>query len=340
LEIGETYWKPYSEKGLDDKTARIYGMITNLDGNVGRLLATLSQSGVEQNTIVIFLTDNGPAFGGVERYNAGMRGQKGTVYEGGIRVPCFVRWPGVIPSGKAVDRLAAHIDLLPTILNACRLSPPAKVRLDGRSLLPLILNEGVGWPDRVLFFQWHRGDEPQPFKNCAVLTQRYKLVNGSEFYDLEADPGEKNDMAGENPERVQRLRAGYEAWFDQVGRPRGYAPPRIVLGTSHENPAVLTRQDWRGAESWRDGQLGYWEVRVARPGRYQFKAEFPESDAPTEARFALNGVTLQQSLDRGPGTCVFPAAHVPSGDGRLETSIMLNGKPAGPRWVSIERLPD
>jgi arylsulfatase A-like enzyme len=127
LQVADEYSAPYLAMGLDEETAKTYAMITNIDDNVGRLFAALDELGLDRNTIVIFLTDNGPAFGGVERYNAGMRGQKGTVYEGGIRVPCFVRWPGVIPSGKAVDRLAAHIDLLPTILNACRVSPPAMI---------------------------------------------------------------------------------------------------------------------------------------------------------------------------------------------------------------------
>src|SRR5262249_50738930 len=154
--------------------------------------------------IVIFLTDNGPAR---PRYNAGLRGYKGTVYEGGIRVPCYMRWPGHFPAGRVVDRLAAHIDIFPTLLEACRVDMPRNLRIDGRSLMPL-LGGGADAerPDRPLFFQGHRGDAPQPDRAFAARSQRYKLVRREapaanptppklELFDLENDPGEEHDIA-------------------------------------------------------------------------------------------------------------------------------------------------
>ena len=111
------------------------------------------------------------------RFNAGLRGLKGTVYEGGIHVPCFIRWPGQLAAGRVVDRIAAHIDMVPTLLEACGVAPPAGVRLDGKSLLPLLRGGPEdAWPDRTLFFQWHRGDRPEPGRAFAARSQQYKLL--------------------------------------------------------------------------------------------------------------------------------------------------------------------
>lgn len=167
LEVAEELVAPYRAMGLDDVTARIYGMIRNVDDNVGKLLGHLKERGLEENTMVIFMTDNGPQ---QKRYNAGLRGLKGTTYEGGIRVPFFVRWPGKIEAGTVVDRLAAHIDVTPTLLEATGTKTVAK--MDGRSLLPLVTDKKAKetWSDRTVFIQWHRGDEPRAFENSAVCT--------------------------------------------------------------------------------------------------------------------------------------------------------------------------
>jgi arylsulfatase A-like enzyme len=337
-QVEERYWKPYADQGMDERTARIYGMIANIDENVGRLLDTLDRLKIADNTIVVFMTDNGPACGKTPRYNAGMRGGKGSVYEGGIRVPCFVRWPGRIAPNSEVPTLAAHIDFLPTVLEACGLTPPADAQLDGRSLWPLLKGEKPEWPDRTLFIQWHRGDAPEAFRDCAAITQQYKLVNGRELYDLQADPAESKDIAADHPDIVQRLRAEYEAWFKDVSSTRGYDPPRIVLGTPHENPSVLTRQDWRGPGGWGDGDAGYWEVNVAEAGRYRVTVQFSRKVTGSEAVFRLNGVELQQSVDKDTNRCTFPETELPAGDGRLETWIALTGeKRSGAERVWVER---
>jgi arylsulfatase A-like enzyme len=241
LEISDAYVEPYKAMGLDETTAKVYGMITNIDDNVGRLLAALEDAGVADNTLVIFMTDNGGQMPrDAQRYNAGLRGTKGTVYEGGIRVPCFLRLPGQIEPGRDVDGLAAHIDLAPTILQACKVSTDATEAMDGSSRWHS-LAPGETRPaapaqrdDEPRVLQWHRGDVPEPFRASAVVEQRFKLVNGEELYDLEADPGEQNDLAAAHPEEVARLRAYYEAWFADVSEGHNYAPPRIHLGTRHE----------------------------------------------------------------------------------------------------------
>src|SRR5262249_40933444 len=143
----------------------------NIDMNFARLLGKMPE-----NTLVVFLTDNGP--GGV-RWNAGLRNRKGTTYDGGIRVPFYVRWPGQLAAGRKVDTPSAHIDITPTVLEACRGVPPKGVAFDGRSVVPLLKGEKVDWPERHLFFQWHRGDLPEMGRAFAARGPRYKLVQAA-----------------------------------------------------------------------------------------------------------------------------------------------------------------
>ncbi|MGH8245686.1 MAG: arylsulfatase, partial [Gammaproteobacteria bacterium] len=259
LQVPDNYYLPYSKLNLgpsefpaigrsiggntpQDVTARVYGMVTNIDDNLGRLFAKLDELKLSRDTIVIFLTDNGPQ---QNRYNSGLRDRKSSVYEGGIRVPFFVRWPGVLRGGLKVDRIAAHIDVAPTLLDLCGIKRPDF--LDGISLSPLLKQQAEKWADRSLYIQYHRGDEPELHRAFAVQTQQYKLVQplGAgpekraskaefELYDIAQDPFEFNNLAARRPDIVSRMRAGYEAWFREVGSTRGYAPSRIFLGTVHE----------------------------------------------------------------------------------------------------------
>ena len=273
----------------EDKIARVYAMVTNIDANVGRLLEAVESRGIAGSTIVVFLTDNGPAFA---RYNAGLRGLKGTVYEGGIRVPCYVRWPGHFPAGRVVDRIAAHIDIMPTLLDACGVAAGTEPRLDGLSLLPLLRGEPVAsWPDRTIYLQWHRGDAPEMGRAFAARSQRFKLLRAEgpakgprpplELYDIEHDPFELHDLAATQPEMVNRMYLRYLDWFRDVCGTRGFEPVRIRIGDPRENPTLLTRQDWRV----RDLALpGHWELDVARPGRYDVTIHVSETTAPTEIR--------------------------------------------------------
>jgi len=337
LQIAEEYVEPYRAMGLEEETAKVYGMITNIDDNVGRLMKKLSALGVAQDTIVIFLTDNGAQGSRHQpsRYSANQRGRKGSVYEGGIHVPCFVRWPAALEGGKAIDRIAAHIDLLPTFLDACGVACPDELHLDGRSLMPLLAGEATAWPDRSLFFQWHRGDEPEPFRACAVRTQRYKLVDGKELYDLLADLGEQEDVAGQHPDVVAKLRAEYEAWFKDVSETRGYAPPRILLGAPQENPVTLTRQDWRGAQGWSDRDLGHWEVDVVQGGLYDCTLRFTPVRTDTTVTLKLGGLRQQQQVAKGSEACVFREMPLDAGPGRLEAILRFNGRSAGVRYVDV-----
>jgi len=336
LEIDERYVAPYRTAGVGEGAARVYGMIANIDENAGRVMDLLAKRDIERDTIVIFMTDNGatPAEN-AERYNAGMRGWKGSVYEGGIRVPFFIRWPGVLEAGRDIYRIAAHIDVLPTLLALCGAPVPEEVRLDGRSLAPLLLGAGGDWPDRYLFSQWHRGDAPEPFRQCAALNQRYKLVDGKELYDLENDPAEARDIAPDYPRIVQEIRAAYEAWFEDVCSTRGFAPMRIHLGTPHENPTVLTRQDWRNTEGWDKQHVGHWEVLVATEGEYDLLLQFPPAAEGSKARFRLGDTERSVPLTPGATSCAFESVPLQAGDGQLEAFLEQGGNREGVRYVDV-----
>jgi arylsulfatase A-like enzyme len=339
---------PIAAKFDPDTTAKIYAMVENIDQNVGRLLKKLDELKLAENTIVIFTTDNGPQ---QPRYNAGLRGLKGSVYEGGIRVPFYVRWPGKLEAGKQLDAIAAHIDVAPTLLEACAVKRPDNVRFDGVSLWSH-LRGGPAPTGRTLFFQWHRGDEPVLHRAIAVRTQRWKLVQMEgaaakplkepryELFDIPADPYEQKDVAKANPDIVRELLKEYEVWFKDVSGTRGYAPPRIVVGTKHENPTVFTRQDWRGPRAmWNPKDLGHWEVEVAESGTYEVKLLFPPLEQDGEAGLSLGNVGVKGiALKKGAREATMTLKNVSRGPARLEPWLGVGDTKWGPLYVEVRRL--
>jgi arylsulfatase A-like enzyme len=329
-EAGDGHSLPASIRA--DVTARVYAMVSNIDANVGRLLDKLDTLGIARETIVVFLTDNGPQ---QPRFNAGMLDRKGSVHEGGIRVPCFVRWPGVIESGRVVEKIAGSIDLTPTILEACGVSKPESVGFDGRSVLPLLKGDAVAWPDRTLYFQWHRGDVPQLHRAFAARSDRYKLVQPKgfeplplpalphyELFDMVIDAKEQDDIARSHPEIVESMLQGYEAWFRDVGSTRNFAPPRIHLGSPVEDPATLTRQDWRGeATAWEPGdEMGGWDVEVVGPGTYDLEIIYVQGGGGI-VHVELAGVTRLVEIARGSRSCRAEGFELRPGPGRLRAWV-------------------
>jgi len=333
-----------------DSVAKVYGMVENIDDNIGRLLARLDELKLAKDTIVIFLTDNGPA---IPSYNAGMRQRKGSVYDGGIRVPFFVRWPGKFEAGRKIDRIAAHIDVMPTLLDLCGAAHPEKVKFDGTSLAPLLRGDKANWPDRTLHVQWHRGDVPELYRACAARSQRYKLVQAQgvaegkgplkpefQLFDMAADPLEEKDVARDHPEMVAKLKQGYEAWFKDVTSARDFkVPPRIYLGAPQEELTQLTRQDWRGPQAgWGARSAGYWEVRVDRAGTYEVTLRFPKLAAAGKAQFMLGDTKAEKDVAIGDTEVTFGQVKLAKGDGRLEAAILQGQDKAGPHYVDVRRV--
>jgi arylsulfatase A-like enzyme len=339
---------PLPERIDGDKVARVYAMVSNIDGNVGRVLAKLKALGLDRDTIVVFMTDNGPQ---QPRFNAGMRGLKGSPYDGGVRVPCFVRWPaGLGPaSGTYVDRVAAHIDVAPTLLDACRVPQPPGVAFDGVSLLPLLRGDvsNESWPERTLFFQWHRGDVPEAERAYGARSQRWKLVqpagaNGNDFqpryelYDLTAEPFESKNVAERHPDVVEEMRNGYQHWFEDVTATRAEGRPRIFVGTPHENPVVLTRQDWRGPRAgWGPKHQGHWDVLVAAAAPYEVTLHFPATEGAKSAHVRVGGVAVERPLEPGQTTVKFPAVKLAAGAAKVEAWLALGEETVGVHYVEV-----
>jgi len=342
------YSRDYEKQGLPPQTALFYGMITNIDENAGRLLGGLRDLGLEQNTIVVFMTDNGTsagylAAGGGAKwtgYNAGMRGIKLSPYEGGHRVPLWIRWPlGNIGGGQDVNRLTAHLDVLPTLAELAGLRHQPRLPLDGRSLVPLIRRRGA-WPDRVLVVQTHQQDEPRYLDNSAVMTERWRLINGAELYDVQADPGQQRDVAGAHRETMEWLRDVYREWYSDAAKHAGRPHCEIVLGSERENPTHLSCFDWHGDDAvpWDQSVIredrrvnGFWAVEAARSGRYEFtlRQRPPEVRYPidgTAARLAIDGTQAERPVAVGATEVRF-TAYLRKGSTRLQTWFC---GPAGP----------
>ena len=255
-QVPDRYFDPKKTAGLDNELASIYGMVENIDHNVGRLLRRLQELKLTDNTIVIFLTDNGP---NGHRYNGGMKGIKGSVDEGGMRVPCFVRWPGHIPPGEKIGSLAAHIDMLPTLVDLCGLPKPKTLPLDGISLANALRGKSASLPARTLFNHVAFTDNVSDLKPRpgTVRTDRYRLVwkdAQPELYDMQADPHQTRNIAAQQSEKTQQLADAYTRWFADVTQHLQPAPP-IPVGYPAGGTVVLNAPEARftGKIAYKEG---------------------------------------------------------------------------------------
>jgi len=264
-----------------------YGMITNIDENVGRTRKLLKKLGIHKNTIFIFTTDNGTARGR-EIYNAGMRGQKGSEYDGGHRVPFLVHWPrGGMASKREVDTLCHAVDIAPTLLDLIGAEAPAGYRFDGVSIKSLLAGkDGADWPERMLVTDSQRVRDPIKWKQSAVMSQGWRLVNGKELYHIDEDPAQEKDLFGKYPSRVAKMRAFYEAWWAEL-EPTFARTTELHLGHRDHPLVTLTSHDWiqEAYPPWNQAQNrnkqpvhprkrdlkheGHWAVKVLRGGTYE-----------------------------------------------------------------------
>ena len=227
--------KHFTDLGFAKSTAGFYGMIENIDENMGRLMARMEEWKLFENTVLIFMSDNGMTGGGSGRggkplgklpdgtpmmmYNAGMKGQKGSADEGGVRVPFFARWDGKFPAGRDVSYVSAHIDILPTLAEIAGAKIPED-QVEGRSLVPFLKNLKIKPKDRYLFThkaRWKTGSEPNDhqWKNFAVRSGRFRLV-GDQLFDMVEDPGQKKDVSAENPLAVKQMREAYDKFWKEA----------------------------------------------------------------------------------------------------------------------------
>ena len=279
--VPERYAAPYREAGLPEERARFYGMIANCDENMGRLFSKLSELGLHENTIVIFTSDHGTAAGfnpaTREGFNAGLRGVKGDVYDGGHQVNFFLRWKDHLPPERKIGHVTAHIDILPTLVDLCGLQCPAELEFDGCNLAPLLRGEATSLPERSVIIQLQAG-KPQKWHRTALLNGRWRLVNGGELYDVASDRGQKYDIAAEHPAVVATLRRQYDAWWESMDQAFSQSIA-IPVGAPHENPVLLSARDWHPTagrvpwmQRWIDNRAydanGYWFIEVLQTGCY------------------------------------------------------------------------
>ena len=268
---------PYRDQ-VKANEASFFGMIANIDQNLGRLDRYLHQNGLHENTILIFMTDNGTA-SGENVFNADMRGKKSSLYEGGHRVPFFVRWPdGNIQGGRDVEGLTRGTDLLPTLIDLCGLDLPDGLSFDGLSLAdPLQTGQPVS-TERISVVQFGHPNEGSwgytAEDQAAGMWQHWRLVNGHELYDVNTDPGQSNDLSADHPDIVSRLHDHYQAWWDGVGQNLDRYYP-LTIGTANENPMRLCSCDWAWVYADNQSNIrgcvmdsGTWHVEVAKEGRY------------------------------------------------------------------------
>jgi len=288
FQVPDKYFDKYKGKNLDDELATVYGMVENVDDNVGRLLKYLKDKNLEENTIVIFMTDNGP--NGL-RYNGVMRGIKGSVHEGGVRVPFFIKWPGKIKSQTVEETLTANIDIYPTLLELCKLEPIATKPLDGISFASLLLDRPSSLiENRKIFTNVNFMQIPASLNAGGFRDNQYRYVyeqNESQLYFLKVDPLEQNDLAKKEPQLTSKYELAYKQWFASATAELTYNNPVILSAKGLELPsyeAVLTTglkykeghgwaHDWIATWPSTNDSL-YWKIDCEKAGNYQLEIEY------------------------------------------------------------------
>ncbi|MCL2814134.1 MAG: arylsulfatase [Oscillospiraceae bacterium] len=286
-----------------------YGMIENIDENFGKLRALLKELEIEDDTLLVFMTDNGSSGSArldenqfvTRGYNAGMRGMKGSYYDGGHRVPCLMRWPGGKILNREVGEICFHIDFMPTLLDLCGIEPPEGAVFDGAPLGGLLRGDIQRLDgERVDFVQYRQYTEPPRKWENAVITREYRLINGRELYNIKKDPGQRRDISGSNPGMVEQMRALHEEWWREVA-PGLDDYCHIAIGSDMENPTRLDAMDVMGDVAWNQNQIaaaqistGKWNVDVCQTGRYRISLR----RWPEEFPLKISDICPQEELDK------------------------------------------
>ena len=280
---------PKKYQDMYKENVDFFGMITNIDDNFAALQEMLKDEGLEENTILIFTTDNGSA-GGTKYHTAGLRGGKGSQYDGGHRVPFIMRWPkGNFPKGVDVDQVTAHLDILPTFIDLLELEAPS-IEFDGSSLKPILYGDKTLLRNRTLVVENQRVVTPEKWRKTSVMTDRWRLVDDKELYDMKADRAQIKNVFQQYPEIVEQLRAEYEGFWSSTSKDH-HINSSIIIGSKKANPATLTAHDLMGASNWSQSGIiwkknkeGFWVVNVEKSGNYQISIR----RWPAESDLAIN----------------------------------------------------
>jgi arylsulfatase len=335
-----------TEKDKED-ARKVYAMVENIDDNIGRLMKKLDDLGIAKNTIVIFMTDNGPQ---QRRYVAGMRGRKGSVYRGGVRVPFYMKYPGDGKPHRIIEPTVANIDVLPTIADICGARVPDDRIIDGKSLMPLIDGERVDWSDRSLFFYWTRR-YPEIYTNMAIQRGNLKLVGNTnydapienfELFNIQKDPYELNNIIKDNIATALNLKEEMDHTYQELIKSENILyPPKIIIGAEEENPVILNRNDADGDRGiWsQESVFGKWNVRI-REGYYNIQFKFIKQIEANGSMLLETGPMIHKVENIMQSTDIIEMKNVklPEIECELIPFYEVGGKRIFPFWVEIEKI--
>jgi arylsulfatase A-like enzyme len=368
LNVAKKYSKPHVDKGIDEKLAIFYGMIDNLDENFGRLMTFLKKEGLDENTVILFTTDDGAQSAArsnsPDAWNMGMRGDKGSMEEGGHRVFSFLRWPGGdIGAGTDNNSLISVMDVYPTLLDLCVLQVPEDVELEGRSFKPYLKKQlSPENDDRPLFFYYFNPKKPDDRSKACVMWKNWRLLSGVNLYDIEKDRMQLYDVATDHPGIVKQMNAFFDA-HHAAGLKSIKKPVRFILGDSRAPTVELTSQDVyrgpKGPQAFSQSHArnltqahGPYKVTIATPGNYTFTlSRYPlytklpfgvgsrkmeEHDFAIEkVRLAIAGQTVEKSVIPKDTHASF-TLDLKKGDTDLETWLLGDGKDGVAYFVTVE----
>jgi len=343
--VADKYSAPY-KNNLAITNANFYGMIANIDENVGKLRSELKKMGLDENTILVYMSDNGTATGVkfntknevVSGYNAGMRGIKGSPYDGGHRVPLILHWPKAgIDKGKELSTLTSYIDFAPTILELCNVLPASNQTFDGKSLKPLILSTCANWPERILIVDNQREEFLIKGKQYVVMTDQWRMVGKNELYEIKNDVGQNKNVATEHPDVVEKLQFAYEQWWTETSQ-NGGKYSYVKLGSSYENPVRLnchSAHNEKGMPAWSQedvregkGDNGFWPVEVSIAGDYEFEL----CRWPKESKLKMDEVAPETPKVEGVEPLkmgrklIIKKAHIKIGDLEQKADVIPSAK--------------
>ena len=372
LQVADHYKQHHVDNGVNEKLAVFYGMVDNLDENVGRLSAFLKREGLDENTIILFTTDDGTQGAAISQtekpWFKGMRGTKGSREEGGHRVFCFLRWPVGLESGEN-ETIISVLDAYPTLLDLCGLKMPNDVKVEGRSFKPYLTEPlDPEDDDRMLFFYYFSPKNlDDRDKYLCVIWKNWRMLGEGQLYDVEKDRMQENDVSAEHPEVVQRMEAAFQAYHAR-GKELVREPVRFVFGGVGSPAIEITGQDMYWIPESKGGQPfkqsaprdliqahGPYKVRMARDGKYKFTLsryplytdmpmsiggrKFKQDHAIRKARISIAGKTQEKPVAPEDTRAAF-VLNLKAGDSDLDTALLGDGKDGIAYFVTVEYLGD
>ena len=338
--ISESEKISMTEKNVLD-AKRIYGMVTNIDDNVGKLVSKLKELNIDKNTILIFMTDNGPQ---QFRYVSNLRGLKSSVYNGGIKVPFYLSYPKIHDAGLDIDNFSAHIDVLPSLLDLCDIETPKNIKIDGKNFLNKSTEE------RSFFSYWTR-KSPELYQNMSLNKGNYKLVGNTnydspierfELFDIDNDPYEMENLIENKKELAIQMKLEMDNIYNELINSKNIKnKPRIIIGSEFENPTYLNRNDASGQRGiWAQNEIfGFWRIK-ALSGKYNFRFKFNNLNL-TSGQMVIevgNQVYSKKVEVDDNGYALMENIHLNEGEFDLTPFFRYERKNIFPFWVEIDRL--